>query len=145
MKTTTCFFTGHRKLPQHKISRITKRLNREIENLISQDVTTFLSGGAPGFDMIAASLVAAKKELGADIRLVFALPEKNADSLWSEKQRLLYRQLLAEADEILYVPEGYMAENSAYCICALIREDSRTAQAVGRAREQGLPVINTVE
>ena len=145
MKTTTCFFTGHRKLPPHKIEQITKRLNREIVNLISEGVTTFISGGAAGFDMIAASLVAAKKEMGANVHMIFALPSKKHDSLWNEKQRIFYMGLLAEADEITYVSENYMADSSAYCICALMCEDSRTAQVVRYAIEKGLQIINVIE
>jgi len=65
MNTVYCF-TGHRKLLANKIEYIIKRLSDEIENLIRQGVTDFISGGALGFDQIAASLVVAKKEMGAD-------------------------------------------------------------------------------
>lgn len=41
-----------------------KRLDREVENLIGLGVTNFISGGALGFDQIAASLIVAKKEMG---------------------------------------------------------------------------------
>ncbi|MEG2574815.1 MAG: SLOG family protein, partial [Christensenella sp.] len=140
-KSKTCCFTGHRKLPQDKIEQILIRLNQEVDNLISQGVTDFISGGAIGFDQIAASLIVAKKEMGNDIRLIFALPCRNQDMLWSTEQKRLYRGLLDEADEIIYVSEEYtndcmkkrnqyMVDRSTYCICTLIYETGGTAQTV---------------
>ena len=82
-------------------------LDREINNLISQGVTDFVSGGALGFDQIAASLIIAKKEMGHDVRLVFALPCRNQDERWNADQKRLYHNLLAEADEIVYVSGEY--------------------------------------
>ena len=69
MKHNTCCFTGHRRLPKDKISLIHNRLNEEIDNLVQQGVTDFISGGALAFDQMAASLVIAKKETGENIRL----------------------------------------------------------------------------
>lgn len=152
-KLKTCCFTGHRKLPQDKIEQILIRLNQEVDNLISQGITDFISGGALGFDQLAASLVVAKKEMGNNIRLIFALPCKNQDMLWSAEQKRLYRGLLDEADEIIYVSEEYtndcmkkrnqyVVDRSAYCICALIFEAGGTAQTVRYARGRTINVIN---
>lgn len=156
MKDKTCCFTGHRKLPIKKIDHIIKRLDHEIETLINQGVTTFLSGGAIGFDQIAASLIICKKELGANIRLVFILPCRNQDERWTMEQQQLYKNLLNEADEIRYISEEYtdecmrlrnyfMVENSSHCICALISKYSGTAQTVSYAKEKGLNIINVAE
>ena len=129
MSKNTCCFTGHRKLPANKIQTIVTNLDRELDALIENGVTDFMSGGALGFDQIAASLIVAKKEMGKKLRLIFALPCKNQDAHWDEKQKELYQNLLGEADEIVYVSEDYdpfcmkrrnkyMVEHSAYCICA---------------------------
>ncbi|RYD05756.1 hypothetical protein N752_07635 [Desulforamulus aquiferis] len=69
-KLNTCCFTGHRKLPKEKIEHIIKRLNHEIDNLISKGVTNFISGGSFGFEQVAASLIIAKKEMGRGVRLI---------------------------------------------------------------------------
>ena len=53
----TCCFAGHRKLPIRQIERIVLNLDREVDNLIAQGVTDFISGGALGFDHIAAIYV----------------------------------------------------------------------------------------
>ena len=155
-KNNTCFFSGHRKLPQKKIERIVKRLNEEIDKLIEKGITHFISGGAIGFDQICASMIISRKQQGADIRLIFALPCHNQDEKWTDRQKQLYRSLLSEADEIVYVSEEYtpdcmkernfyMVDNSAYCICALIKDISETGQSVRYARTQGLQVINAAK
>jgi len=61
MKLHTCCFTGHRVLPANQIEGIIIRLDEEIDRLIVQGITDFISGGALGFDQIAASLIIAKK------------------------------------------------------------------------------------
>ena len=156
MKSITCCFTGHRKLPSKKIDHVIKHLNEEVGNLIHQGVTDFISGGAIGFDLAAASIVVAKKKMGANIRLIFALPCQNQDEHWTKEQKCLYHSLLHEADEVRYISEEYnsdcmkkrnyyMVNNSAYCICALIRGVSGTAQTVRYAKEKGLHIINTAK
>lgn len=156
MKNCICCFTGHRTLPASKIEKIVANLNKEIENLIAKGVTVFISGGALGFDQIAASLVIAKKEMGAKIRLIVALPCKNQDEKWNAKQQELHRGLLAEADGIIDVFEEYtedsvkkcnqyIVDHAAFCICALLYEKSGTGQTVRYARERGLKIINVAE
>ena len=152
---TTCF-TGHRVLPEKKIERIVKRLDEEIDRLIEEGITTFISGGALGFDHIAASTIIAKKEQGADIKLIFALPCHNQDEKWTDRQKDLYNSLLKEADEVYYVSEEYtpdcmekrnyyLVDNSSYCICALVKDASGTGQTVRYAQQQGLEVINVAK
>jgi uncharacterized phage-like protein YoqJ len=155
-KNKTACFTGHRILSQKKIERIVKRLNKEVDRIIEQGITAFISGGALGFDQIAASLIVSKKEQGADIQLIFALPCHNQDEKWTDRQKQLYRSLLNEADEIHYVSEEYtpncmnernifMVNNSAFCICALTKDISGTGQTVRYARQQGLEIINVAK
>lgn len=131
-------------------------MNEELDRLIQEGVTDFISGGALGFDQIATSLVIAKKEMGANIRLIFALPCRNQDEDWTAEQKLLYRSLLFEADEIRYISEEYsldcmkkrnyyMVENSGYCICALIKTPSGTSQTVRYAKEKGLHIMHVAK
>jgi len=155
MDKTACF-TGHRKLPLKKIEGILYKLNYEIERLIKEGVTTFISGGALGFDQMAAFLIAAKREKGYDIRLVLALPCKGQEGLWAAKEKLLYKKLLDAADSIKYVSETYskdcmekrnryMIDKSEYCICALIRERSGTGMTVRYAKEKQRQIVNVAE
>ena len=151
-----CCLTGHRKLPANRMQSILINLDREIENLITRGVTDFISGGAIGFDLIAAALIVAKKEVGKDIRLIFALPCRNQDANWNEEKKSLYQNLLKEADKVIFVSEEYsslcmkkrnqyMVEHSGYCICALLNEKSGTGQTVRLARKKGLKIVNCVE
>ena len=153
MKNKTCCFTGHRKLPAKKTQSIIFKLNSEVERLIQEGVTTFISGGALGFDQVAASLIAAKKEMGFDVRLVMALPCREQDKSWTAKEKEIYRWLLSMADDVVYVSESYtddcmkkrneyMVEQSEYCICALIRERSGTGQTVRYAKQKQRQIIN---
>jgi uncharacterized phage-like protein YoqJ len=149
----TCCFAGHRKLPEDKIGVILLNLDREIERLIKNGVTTFISGGATGFDQIAASLIAAKKEMGCDVHLVMALPCHGQEMSWGESEKRLYQHLLDDADAIEYVSgvcgetgmaeqNQYMVDHSAYCICALLCDMSGTGQTVRYAHEKHRCVIN---
>lgn len=155
-KHITCCFTGHRRLPKDKTQHIVKRLDQEVETLISQGVTDFISGGALEFDQIAASLIVSKKERGSNIRLMFALPCRNQDERWSLEQKRAYQELLSVADEIIYVSEDYtddcmkkrnqyMVDRSDYCICALLHGHSGTGQTVNYARKKGHYIMNTAK
>lgn len=153
MKELACCFTGHRQLPADKAEEIVTALDREIENLIAKGITDFISGGALGFDQIAASFIIGKREMGKNIRLIFALPCRDQDVGWSDKQRTLYQNLIKKADKIVYVSEEYnpfcmkrrnyyMVDHSSHCVCALLRERSGTSQTVAYARRKGLQIIN---
>ena len=142
-----CCFAGHRTLPADKISHILKRLHEEIEKQIQSGITTFISGGALGFDQMAAAFIAAKKETGYAIDLILALPCRDQDARWDSKARNLYRYLLKSADEVVYVSDAYtvdcmkkrnryMVDHSTHCICALLRNQSGTAQAVHYAKQR---------
>lgn len=156
MKENTCCFSGHRRLPKDKLHGIILRLDRKIDDLIGQGVTDFISGGALGFDQIAASLIIAKKEMGRDIRLIFALPCKNQDKRWSDEQKRLYRSLLSEADEVVHVSEDYfdgcmekrnrwMVDKSAYCVCALAYPRSGTGQTVRYEIKKMIHIFNVLK
>ena len=54
MKTQTCCFTVHRVIPVDEYEAIAQRLEEEIVNLIHQGVRYFATGGALGFDTMAA-------------------------------------------------------------------------------------------
>jgi uncharacterized phage-like protein YoqJ len=51
----TCAFTGHRRLAKADILMLKKKLEETIESLINQGVYRYLSGGAVGWDTLAAN------------------------------------------------------------------------------------------
>ncbi|NLO84585.1 MAG: DUF1273 domain-containing protein [Clostridiales bacterium] len=156
MRKNTCCFTGHRRLPDYKAESIKKRLDQEVENLINQGVTDFISGGAIGFDLMAAAVVAEKKKHHDSLRLIFALPCGNHNARWSSSETDLLHSLLTHADEVIclcdaYTPDcmrkrnEYMVNHSAHCICALIHQRTGTSQTVNFAQRNALQVINVAD
>jgi len=153
MNATTCCFIGQGKLPADKIQRIIKRLDNEIEWLISQGVTRFLSSGDLGFAQIAASLILAKRQQGANIVLALVLPYRAYGENWEEAEKQLYHGLLSDADGVHYIGEvygydcikrrnQYMLAHAAYCICTLFHNSGGVAQAVRHGRQMGVRIIN---
>lgn len=153
MRQHTCCFTGHRNVPKACRLALNAHLVEELNALIDKGVVNFISGGALGFDQIAALAVLKLREGNPEIRLSFALPCRDQARVWSGEQRVFYERLKAAADEVHYVSElyydgcmkrrnQYMVDNSAYCICALKDHGTGTGQTVRMARANGLDVIN---
>lgn len=69
-----CCVTGHRRIAEDKIDYVTGELRREITEAIKDGFTLFISGFAPGADMIFAQLVIELKKDNPDIELDAALP-----------------------------------------------------------------------
>ena len=68
-KNRTCFFTGHRDIPEYVQHLINTKLLETIDGLYDKGYVNFICGGAVGFDTMAAkAVIERKKEL--DIRLV---------------------------------------------------------------------------
>ncbi len=146
----TCCFTGHRKINEKEIL---DNLNTQIDKLIANGVTTFLSGGALGFDQICAREILNRKEKGIKLNLIFVLPCMDQDKLWTEPQKQNYANLLEKADAFIYTSNTYsknsmtirnkrLVELSDTCLCALKNKRSGTAQTVNFAKEKGILVIN---
>lgn len=159
MKEITCCFTGHRELSNKEIKIIKKRLNNEIDKLLNQGVNVFLSGGALGFDQLAASIVIKKqkKRKWKNIKLIMVLPCTNQNKFWTPKQKEHYRYLLNKSNKVIKTSEreyfngcmkirnAYLVECSSYCICALRSDKSGTGQTVRMAKERGLQIINIID
>jgi uncharacterized phage-like protein YoqJ len=153
MKQNTCFFTGHRKFKPEQVETFSRRIKHEVEILMEKGVTTFISGGAIGFDAIAASYIITLKQQGANIKLIIALPCRNHSKYWKGKEKVFFQTLLGDVDDVHYVSEDYsedcfdkrdmyMIDNSSYCICALVVKASGTGQTVKNAYSKKINVIN---
>lgn len=84
-KNKTACFTGHRNVNKNEI----KNLRGVIENLINLGINNFLSGGAIGFDQIAATEVINLKDKYSHIKLILILPCSNEEQTrnWIIKDR----------------------------------------------------------
>lgn len=155
-KGKTVCFTGHRKVPKDDLARIQERLWEEIEKLVLKGMTWFVSGGALGFDTLAASTVIGLKQAYPEIKLVFALPCRQQSRFWSGQEKAIYQGLLGKADEVIYTSDNYfsgcmhvrnrfMVDKSAYCVCYLTEVTGGTAYTVRYAHEKGLKVISVAD
>ena len=154
-KEFACFFTGHRIIANSKIAAIEERIEREAETLINdKGVTDFITGGARGFDTIAARVIIRLKKKYDYIKLHLYLPCYDQMEKWSARDRYTARMIMSYADSKLYAVEGNyvagcmqlrnkkMANDAEYCIAYMNNPRSGTASTVSYARDIGDTVIN---
>lgn len=148
-----CCFTGHRDLPKNLIPQIRRDLDGHLEKLYTfYGVKAFISGGAIGFDMLAAEAVVELKHRYPDVKLIFALPCVEHTKKWSDSAVAKFRILSLYADEIIYVSQGYytgcmhvrnkyMLENSEYCIAYCKKTGGGSYYTLNTAKKMNRTVI----
>ncbi len=154
-RSKSCCFTGHRAISHEHKAVLNKKLPSVIDKLISLGVTVFITGGALGFDTLAAQAVLDAKEKYPEIRLVLALPCKNQAINWNKSQIYTYNNILEKSDEVIYTSEEYtpecmrrrnrfMVDNSSYCVFFMTSPRGGTAYTVRYALEKNLNMINSM-
>ncbi|MBQ2753942.1 MAG: DUF1273 family protein [Clostridia bacterium] len=156
MEKAICF-TGHRDMQSEDKVKI--QLYSLVEEYIKEGYTTFLAGGARGFDNLAAEVVANLREKYPQVKLVIALPfpshyrhEKN----WNSDEIKTYKQVLKNADEVVtlfkeyksgayFKRNRYLVDNTAICIAYYRRNGSGTAYTVNYANACKKKVINLAQ
>lgn len=148
-----CSFTGHRRIKPEHSPRISELVRKGIEYAYGEGCRVFYSGGAIGFDTLAAREVIRFRINHPEVRLVLCLPCVDQDTMWSEKQRDSYSYLLRSADEIRYASDSYtdgcmrernlmLAESCDILIAYVGRSRSGSSQTVGMAQRLGKTVYN---
>ncbi len=151
-----CCFTGHRHIDSPKLTLLAEELDKVLDILIRGRVKTFRTGGAMGFDTLAALKVLEKKEQNPALFLELCLPCKDQTKGWNERNREAYDYILAHADKITYLHEDYtkgcmlernryMVEGSTYCVGYCTAEKGGTAYTMQYAKKKGLQVINLAD
>ena len=151
-----CCFTGHRVLSPAVATELISRLDAELERLYAVGVREFRTGGALGFDTLAALRVIAFREEHPDCRLTLILPCRDQASRWCAKDKALYERVRAAADrEIVlyetYTPECMHARNRAlvdgsdYCVAYLTKNSGGTLYTCSYALRRGVELINLAE
>lgn len=144
--------------PSKKLSPILyDRLKSEIQKLILHDgITTFYTGGALGWDTLAArAVIEVRKEL-PDVRLILVLPCKDQAKRWKAADREVYDSLKASADEVVCLAEHYyrgcmflrnryLVDHCSVCVCYQTKDSGGTAYTVNYAGKKGLKIINLAE
>lgn len=148
-----CCFTGHRDLTPEQSELAVQRLREVIPRLIEEGYADFRTGGAVGFDSLAALQLLEAKAAHPEIKLRLVLPCKDQDRTFSDLQRRIYRYTIGCADSVDYVHESYapgvmqernraLVDGSSLCVAFMTRLSGGTHSTVAYARKCGLRVIN---
>lgn len=148
-----CSFTGHRQIKNEHLDYVKEKLERGIVYAYNEGVRQFFTGGAIGFDTLAALAVLKIRKSYNDITLTLILPCKNQSESWSDAQKKEYEKIKRECDEIIYVSDDYydgcmrernarLVEKADMIIAYMYKERSGAAQTVGMAKRLGRRVYN---
>ena len=156
--TKTCFFTGHRKILKEDLEGIKFHLKNELIKKYNDGINCFISGGALGFDTLAAQTVLElKKEKYSDIKLILYIPCYNYDENWSYEQKCILHHLKCAADDILIITKSNytkdcpkkrnlaLVKSSCCGIAYMVRERTGTSQTIMMAKKEQKEVINIAE
>jgi len=152
----SCCFTGHRNIPAKDIPLIKKCIQEVIVSFSNLGFNTFITGGALGFDTLAAQTVLNMKTTIPDLRLVVAVPCLDQDKSWSIYQKSIYRHILERADKTICLNKQYvtgcmhqrnrfMVDNSTVCIAYLKSANGGTAYTVRYAESNDKEIVNLAE
>ena len=102
-----CSFTGHRRIDKAHKAKLLELLTKAVAYAYENGVRSFLTGGAVGFDTLAAKAVIIFRISHPDVRLIILVPCKNQSEKWSDYEKSVYEYTLSVADEIEYLAEEY--------------------------------------
>ena len=160
-KHQACFFTGHRDIvgvDAEDTERLQETmrgwLDRQVESMVYQGFSTFLCGGARGFDLLAAaSVLHAKQTYHPTLRLILLLPGREQTRGWNERDLALHLAVLQRA-EAYYLQQDYdrscmHRRNRLLVDCAITgvayydekKERSGTGMTVRYAAGCGVPMV----
>lgn len=153
MRETTCCFSGHREIDPQKQGEIAQAIDLIINKLYTLGITDYCTGGAMGFDTLAAERVLDFRNRHTDVKLRLFLPCKEQADRWDPRSRNKYNDILVMADEVAYACDHYtnfcmikrnkmLVDKSSVCIVYLEKQAGGTAFTADCAKKQGLTVIN---
>lgn len=148
-----CCFTGHRSIDGVSMEALSGLLDSVLERLIADGVTVFRTGGAVGFDTLAALKVIEWRERAPHISLELCLPCRNQTDGWGARSREYYDYILSKADRVEYLFDEYvtgcmlarnrrLVDGSQFCIGYCKSERGGSAYTLDYARKKGVRVIN---
>lgn len=151
-----CCFTGHRHIEKDKTAALSVALDRLIAALFDEGYDEFRTGGARGFDTLAALRVLHFKKEHPTCRLCLILPCRDQAKGWTRGERALWERVLGEADEHRFIEEAYtpacmhlrnraLVEGSDCCVAYLTENRGGTLYTCSYALKNGLRFINLSE
>ena len=128
MREQTCCIPGQHLRPGEDREQLTQRLRNIIGQLTARDVTHFVMGGAPGFELLAGELLLELRQEDSRITLTVMLPHKDVSKGWKREDVARRERLLAQADEVIYTSfrkeagcvqqrNRWMVDSSSVCLC----------------------------
>ena len=154
IKAQSVCFSGHRLIPQGKRKDLKQVLRTEIAKAYARGVRNFYCGMALGFDTLAATAALSLQCELPDLRVTAVVPFRGQADRWTEKDRELYEDILANVDEVVvlsgYYHDGcllrrndYMLERSGGVIAYFDGQSKGgTYYTCKKARSQGLDITN---
>ena len=154
----TCCFTGHRKISAKVLDTVSKRLKETVNSAIQNGYRYFITGGAVGFDTMAAQTVlnAKQEHTRKKIKLILAIPYPEQADEWDKSDVDEYERIKALADEVIYISKEkkkgcmhkrnrYMVDNSSLCVAYMTKKSGGTAYTVEYAQENNKKICNIAE
>ena len=156
LKKHTCCFTGHRVIPSGEKETIRYSLKSAVEKAIQNGYRFFGTGGALGFDTMAAQTVLKLKRQYPHIRLILVLPCITQTTEWKQADIDEYERIKSLADKVVFTSREYtsgcmhkrnrhLVDNSSLCICYLTRLSGGTAYTVRYAESKKINVFNLAD
>ncbi len=155
----TCCFTGHRVIAAHLREDVIAAVDRRIKEFYDAGYRYFITGGALGFDTLAALEVLRAARFDEEIKLILALPCRDQTARWENMHGYVehlrrYKQILGMADCVVYMNDfytdtcmkernRYMVDHSSACIAyynGYVR--SGAGQTCRMAEADGLMLCN---
>lgn len=156
-KEKTACFTGHRVLKE-PYNSIYQKTYQTVEKLITDGYAFFCTGGARGFDALAAEVIISLKEKYPNIHLILILPFQNHyehEKKWNNTEIEQLETHKNKASRVIYTQETYgrgcyykrdrqLVDISSVCIAYQYKNSGGTAYTTKYAVENGLKVINLI-
>ena len=159
LRKRSCCMSGHRSLPSNLQEQVwlQKNLRGAIAQLVEEGIDIFYTGGALGFDTLAAVTLLEMRQRLPGIQLYLTVPYPEQHLGWSKTDQKLYERIRESADRVYIVSPRYhkdcmkrrnyfMVDHS--CVCAHYMTNptrSGTAQTVKYAYESGCRLINLMQ
>ncbi len=149
-------FTGHRNIAKEEYIPLFRKLIDKVEALAREGYTVFNTGGAIGFDTMAAQAVLRARRKYPNIELHLYLPFPQQADNWPKTQRYTYEYIKEQADKINYATPDFktfalnmrnrqLVNNADYCVAFCHRPTGGTAYTLGYAIDEGLPFVNLAQ
>ena len=106
-KSQTCCFTGHRDIAPYTPDTVFEQTKAIVTLLVSKGFKYFGTGGALGFDTIAAQAVLSVKETHPEVKLILVLSCENQTKYWKQQDIDVYNDIKLRADKVKVLAPHY--------------------------------------